>query len=88
MNKYPIFFYFFIVFQSSASFLIGQNNLDSISVNQDEFNASTYDNLYWINDSVAYHFYPTKKFGFVTNAIDNFIHQPKELVNRENLKVL
>jgi len=50
--------------------------------------STAYDNLYWINDTIAYHYFPTQRFGFVRNAVDNFLHQPKELVRRENLKVL
>lgn len=50
--------------------------------------STAYDNLYWINDTIAYHYLPTQRFGFVRNAVDNFLHQPKELVRRENLKVL
>jgi len=44
--------------------------------------------LYKINDTLSYRYYPTRRFGFVSNAFKDFYLLPTELVKKENFKGL
>ncbi len=94
MKKLGFFLLFLVVSCRLFSQLdsTAENNTPSInhidSVSKIKGSIEHYDNLYWINDTIAYSYKPTRAFGFVPNAINNFLHQPKELVRKDNLKGL
>ncbi len=44
--------------------------------------------LYQVNDSIAFCYYPTRPFGFLPNAINNFYRFPSEFFKPKNYKIL
>jgi hypothetical protein len=61
-----------------------QTEYNSTKSIQDTTTKSVY--VYQINDSLTITFKPTKKFGFLKNAITDFYLAPVELVKKDNLK--